>query len=632
MPGLRWRRTLAGCGESRPGTDPARSAAGEGCGEGSPSPRKTVERIAEAIRATCLWEKCPASPDRGGFLFPSRRGADAGDFFHGLLALLLWAGAAAGCAPDRPAADLAVFGGTILTVDADFSVAEALAVGDGRILAVGSDRDIRPWVGAETETLDLEGLTVVPGLADNHLHGAGGGDGVDLSGVRTMEALLAAIANRIRSAAPGELVVTNPDWHEGQLAEQRLPLRRDLDPVAPDHPVVVVRGGHEYILNARALEKWNITPDTPVPDGGRIGRYPDGELNGELVDAAKRLVTLPAEPPRDLETRIRDQLAEHAKLHAAGLTSIRLPGGSLAQYDLLREMRRRGLLRLRVNFLLRLRARTAAEVGAELARWELPERSGDEWLRLGGVKLGVDGGFEGGLLREPYAEPWGQGGAYRGLQTMTRDAFVEVVSELARRGLRVATHAVGDAAMDLVLDGYEAADAVSPIRERRWTIEHGFLPRPEHFPRLTRLGVLVAAQHHLYLAGPSLEDYWGAERARRVTPMRSYLDAGIRVSAGSDAPVVPFPPLLVIHHFVTRETISGGVFGPEERITPEAALRLLTTENAWLTREEDLKGSLEPGRLADFVVLSDDLRTVPADETLVLMTVVGGEVVYSRPN
>lgn len=527
-------------------------------------------------------------------------------------------------------ADLVVVGGTILTVDADFSVAEAMAVRDGRIQAVGSDADIRALVGPETGVIEIPGQTVVPGLADNHLHRVGGGDGVDLSRVRTMGELLGAITERAQAEGPGELVTTNSNWHEGQLREQRLPLRRDLDRAAPGNPVVVVRGGHEYILNSQALEKWEITTETPIPAGGRITRYPDGELNGELVDTAKRLVTLPERPPRNLEERIQDQVEEYRTLHAVGLTSIRHPGSSIEHLRLLEEMKRRGLLTMRVTFLMRMRASTTAEVDAAIDGWGLEPQAGDEWLRLGGVKLGVDGGFEGGLLREPYEEPWGQGGTYHGLRTMPQDVFNEVATQIGRRGWRVATHAVGDLAIDQVLEGYEAANAVTPLAGKRWVIEHGFIPRDDHFPVMNRLGLLVTGQHHLYVAAPSLEKYWGRERAEWVTPMRAYLDAGVMVSAGTDAPVVPYPPLWVLHHFVTRETISGGVFGEEQRVSVEEGLRLLTHDVAFLNFEENLKGTLEPGKLADFVVLSDDPRAVPADEIQVEMTVVGGETVFAR--
>ena len=548
-----------------------------------------------------------------------------------LLVLSALAVAAWSCArDDGEYADLVATGGTVLTVDADFTVAEALAVREGRVLAVGPDAEIRAFVGPDTQVIDLAGRTVVPGLADNHLHSAGGGDGVDLSRVRTMDELLGAITGRAEASGPGELVTTNSDWHEGQLREQRLPLRRDLDRAAPGNPVVVVRGGHEYILNSQALERWEITMDTPVPDGGRITRYPDGELNGELVDTAKRLVTLPERPPRDQETRIQDQVEEYRTLHAAGLTSIRHPGSSIEQFRLLEEMKRRGLLTMRVTFLMRMRARTAEEVDAALDEWDLEPQAGNEWLRLGGVKLGVDGGFEGGLMREPYEEPWGQGGTYHGLRTMPQDVFNEVATQLGRRGWRVATHAVGDLAIDQVLEGYELANEVTPLAGKRWVIEHGFIPREDQFPTMNRLGLLVAGQHHLYLAGPSLEKYWGRERAEWVTPMRAYLDAGVMVSGGTDASVVPYPPLWVLHHFVTRETISGGVFGEDQRVSVEEGLRLITHAPAFLNFEEDLKGTLEPGKLADFVVLSDDPREVPADEIQVEMTVVGGETVFAR--
>ena len=551
--------------------------------------------------------------------------------FRCLTCCLAAVGLASWSQAPRPA-DMILVNGNVITVDDAQPRARAVAIADGRILAVGTDAEVRAHETAATRVIDLGGRTVVPGLADNHFHSAGGGAGVDLSGARTLAEVLSAIAAAVREAAPGAVVVTNSDWHEAQLAEQRLPLRRDLDAVAPDHPVVVVRGGHEYVLNSAGLARWGITADTPVPAGGEISRYDDGSLNGELIDAAKNLVSLDPPPPRDVETRIADQLAEHARLHAAGLTSIRHPGGAPDQYELLAELKRRGELRIRVNFLFRARsARTAEELGALVDAWPAAQDEGDEWLRVGGVKLGVDGGFEGGWMREPYAEPFGRGGTFHGLQTMPADRFTMAVTELNRRGWRVATHAVGDAAIDQVLAGYEAADAEGSIGDRRWTIEHGFIAAADQLARIRELGLVLSAQHHLYVAGPSLEQYWGRSRAERVTPVRTYLDHGIAVSLGSDSPVVPFPPLRVLYHFTTRDTITGGVFGPDERISREEALRALTLGNAWLTFEEDLKGSLTAGKLADLVVLSHDILTC-SDEELhharVSMTMVAGEIVY----
>jgi predicted amidohydrolase YtcJ len=524
------------------------------------------------------------------------------------------------------APDLVIFNAKVITVDARFSIAEAVAIGGGRFVAVGSNADVRKLAGPGTELVDLGGRTVVPGLADNHLHGAGGGPGVDLSRARSLPEVLAAIERRVRQVPPGGVVVTNRDWHEGQLREQRLPLRRDLDAVAPATPVVVVRGGHEYILNTAALKKWGITEKTPEPDGGRITRYADGSLNGELVDRAKNLVPaadLAPRAERTLEQRVADKVAEYDTLHAAGLTSVRHPGIGLADYRLLAELKHRGLLTMRLRVLL-----TPDAAG------ESKQGEGDEWLRIDGVKLGVDGGFEGGWMREPYDEPFGEGGTYRGLQTMAAAPFMSTVQKLNAAGWRVFTHAVGDAAIDQVLAAYEAADKEKTIAGRRWGIEHAFIARPDHLPRIKRLGLAVSAQNHLYLAGPSLVKYWGAARAGLTTPMRAFIDAGLPVSAGTDAPVVPYPPLWTIYHFVTRDTISAGVLGADQRLTRAEALRASTIGNAWLTFDESTKGSIEVGKFADLVVLSDDILTCPEkriEQMDVVMTMVGGRVVYRNP-
>lgn len=528
-----------------------------------------------------------------------------------------------------PAADLILHNGKIVTVDDAFSYADALAVRAGRFVAVGSNSDVLKHRGPGTTVIDLGGRTVIPGLADNHLHGAGGGPGVDLSRTRSLAEVLAAIARRVAEVKPDGIVVTNRDWHEGQLREQRMPLRRDLDTIAPRNPVVVIRGGHEYILNTAALKKWKIDERTPEPTGGRISRYGDGTLNGELVDRAKSLVPAAelVEPlglqTRTIEQRISEKAAEYQKLHSAGLTSVRHPGVTADDVALLAEMKRRGLLTMRVSVLL-----------LPHATKEHGQDEGDEWLRIGGIKLGVDGGFEGGLMREPYEEPHGRHGAYRGLQTLTLDDLSSFVRTFNRGGWRVFTHAVGDAAIDQVLAAYEAADAERPISARRWGIEHAFIARPDHLPRMKRLGLAVSAQHHLYLAAPSLSRYWGTARAERTTPMRAFMDAGLSVSTGTDAPVLPYPPLWTIYHFVTRQTISAGVVGADQRITRAEALRASTMGNAWLSFEEHLKGSIEVGKLADAVVVSDDIMTCPEERIEkmdVLLTMVGGRIVYRHP-
>jgi predicted amidohydrolase YtcJ len=534
-------------------------------------------------------------------------------------------------AQPAPAADTILINGHVVTVDARFSIAEAVAIAGGKFTAVGDNDSIRKLSGPRTATIDLHGQTVIPGLADDHLHDAGGGPGVDLSRTRSVSDVLAAIAARVKSSRPGDIVTTNSDWHEAQLKEHRLPYRRDLDTVSPANPVVVVRGGHEYILNSAALAKWHITKETPQQPGGRITRDESGELNGELIDRAKSLVQLPPAPPLTIDALVE----QHRKLNAAGLTSIRYPGAPVQQYRLLQEMEKRGILTIRVSQLLRFpSADTAQAMREAIAASHLTPDEGDEWVRIGGMKLAVDGGFEGGWMREPYAEPWGEHGTFFGVNTMKQAAYTDVVKELNREGWRVATHAVGDAAIDEVLAAYEAADAEKSIAGRRWTLEHGFIPQPDQFPRMKKLGLVISAQDHLYLAGPTLVNYWGAARAARTTPMRTYLDQGFVVAGGTDSAVVPYPPLWVIYHFVSRDTISGGAMGADQKINRREALQVSTINNAYVTFEESLKGSIEPGKLADLVVLPEDILTVPEkriEAMGVAMTMVGGKVVYRRP-
>ena len=546
-----------------------------------------------------------------------------------VLAALIGCGGGPG---STPAPDRILYNARVVTLDPASTIAEAVAIRDGRFLAIGETGKMRSLAGPTTDEIDMEGRTLVPGLGDNHFHGIGGGPGVDLSQARSLADVHDAIAGRAAAVAPGDVIVTNSDWHEGQLAEQRLPYRGDLDQAAPDNPVVVVRGGHEYVLNSAALKRWDITEATPEPEGGLIGRDEAGRLNGELVDRAKDLVRLPRRPRPDYEESLLALADEHRQLNEAGLTSVRYGSGSPDRYGMLLDMKGRGMLTIRTSVLLRLGGSTDPAVLDEtFSDWGIGPDDGDEWVRVAGIKLGVDGGFEGGLLREPYQAPWDGEEGFSGLQTFATEPYIALVRALNERGWRVATHAVGDAAIDLVLEAYEAAHRDSPITERRWVIEHAFVSQPDQLPRIKELGLHISAQNHLYLAAPSLRKYWGSERADGVTPVRTYLDAGLEVSLGTDSPVVPFPAMWVLYHFITRNTISGGVAGADQRIGREEALRLSSLGNALLTFEEEDKGSIEVGKLADLIVLSEDITTIPEEriENIeVLLTMVGGEIVY----
>lgn len=532
--------------------------------------------------------------------------------------------------PRPPAPDVIFHGGKVITVDRAFTIHEGVAIAGDRILTVGNDDQLRSLAGPSTRMIDLQGRALIPGLMDNHLHSGGGGPGVDLSRARSIADVITAVRARVDASPPGDIIVSNSDWHEAQLKEQRLPLRDDLDAIAPRHPVVLVRGGHEYVLNSAALAHWRIDERTPEPAGGRITKYADGRLNGELVDAAKSLVRLPAPPPRSQDRIVADRVSDYRKLHQAGLTSVRHPGIAIGDYRILQAMQKQGVLTMRINALLRPGI-SATGIDPALMQSGIRQNEGDDLLRVGGIKLAVDGGFEGGLMRDVYEKPWDERGTFKGLQTIDTERYVAAVAELNRQDWRVATHAVGDAAIDLVLNAYEKANAERSIVNRRWAIEHAFIGRPDQLPRMKALGIAISAQHHLYLAGPSLVKYWGAGRAAITTPARMYLDAGLSVSSGSDAPVVPYPPLWTLYHFVTRDTITGGVLGAAERVSRQEALRMATINNAYLTMEERRKGSIEPGKLADLVMLDVD-PLLCSDQQLrdarVLMTMVGGRIVH----
>jgi predicted amidohydrolase YtcJ len=546
------------------------------------------------------------------------------------LAILL--AVAAGPAMAQPV-DIVAVNGKVFTARDGAQLAEGFAIKDDRFFAVGTSEAMRAHVGAATRVIDLKGRFVTPGLADGHFHNEGGGNGVDLADTRSMAELLAAVGAAVAKAEPGDLIVSNADWHEAQLTEQRLPTAHELDTVAPGNPVVLVRGGHDYILNGSALRKWNVTRDTPVPAGGAITRSADGELTGELVDNAKALVSLP--PPAAVT--VADVLATQRRLNAYGITSVRVPGGYKGEFfqalDAILEARREGALSLRYNIYLRGQGvRDPVRIREIIAKSPLKQDEGDEWVRIGGVKLLVDGGFEGGHMSQPYAGEYGKGGTFYGLTVVPPAEYAAVVKTISELGWRATTHAVGDAAIDQVLDAYEAADAEHPIAGKRWAIEHLFVSRPDQLLRMKKLGLILSVQDHLYLAAPALKNYLGAARASQVTPVKTYLDAGFLVVGGTDSPVVPFNPFFEFYHFLTRDTISDGVYGANEQVTSRSQLlRMITIDYAKLTGEEAIKGSIEPGKLADFAVLSEDLLTV--EEKMIpgvtaLLTYVGGREVY----
>ena len=533
-------------------------------------------------------------------------------------------------------ADTVFVNGKVFTADDADHVVQGFAVAGDRFVATGTDGDVRRYVGPQTKVIDLKGRFVSPGITDDHFHNEGGGPGVDLSHVRSLGELLTTVANAAAAAPADTVIISNSDWHEAQLKEQRLPTAEEIEQAAPNKPVVLVRGGHEYILNTTALKKWNVTKDTPVPAGGQISRNDAGELTGELFDEARSMVTLPRPKPVSME----DILATQKAVAPYGMTALRIPGaykGDMVQaYHLMKQAEAEGKLTLRWTvYMPGFSLRSAEAARKAIESWGTHQGEGDDWVKVDGVKLLVDGGFEGGHLSKPYLEPYGKGGTFTGLTVSPPSAYTEVVRELNSGGWHVITHAVGDAALDEVLDAYAAADKDSSIKGKRWSVEHAFVSRPEQVARLKALDIAVSAQDHLYLAAPVLKKYWGWEIASEVTPVKTYLDAGLLVAGGTDSPVVPFNPFWNLYHMASRDTISDGVYGEDQKIASRPLLlKLVTINYAKLIGEEKTRGSIEPGKLADFAVLTDDFLTAKPEtirDMKALSTWVGGHEVYRAP-
>jgi predicted amidohydrolase YtcJ len=276
----------------------------------------------------------------------------------------------------------------------------------------------------------------------------------------------------------------------------------------------------------------------------------------------------------------------------------------------------------------------ADQLVEQLETWGVSTGFGDSMLRLDGIgEFGIDGGFEAGLMSEPYAHAPGNEDPeeYFGLQRIPGEKFEHVLEAMSRLGWRACIHIVGDRGLDVALDAYEKASRVKPIAPKRWVIEHAHYTRPDQFQRINDLGLVISTQFHPYMAAQNMVYYWGEERAAKTMRMRDWLDAGLTVGGGSDWTLLPADPFWIIYFWVTRDTRLGGTIGPDQRISREEALRVMTINNAYITFEENIKGSLEPGKLADLVVLSDDILTVPDSQIRDIaaqLTMVGGRIVH----
>jgi predicted amidohydrolase YtcJ len=548
-----------------------------------------------------------------------------------------------------PAPDAIYHGGRILTVNSRFDIAQAIAVHDGRIVAVGSDAEVLGLAGARTRQVDLRGRTVVPGFGDNHIHlGAElqEWEGALISGVpewirhaQTIDELKDAIRKRAAEIAPGEWIrggLTREHW-----PNQKVPTRWDLDEAAPDHPVALTRGPHTAVLNSRALAVVGITRDTPNPPGGWIIRDDKGEPSGRVLEAARRLIDphLPPEPRPDHEailTRWRTQLRQ---LTSLGLTHVDVAGIRPRELGLVQELYERWGEELpRMTVEVRLRPGwDAYDEPAEGARVSIEELEalgfrtgfGNERLKLGAIKLGADGGLSAPVMWT--TRPYRDRPDFHGEQLIHDDALYAVGRRAHELGWQLGIHTIGDAAAVAAVNVLERILREHPREDHRHFLHHMTVTPPEETLRkMARLGIGVASHPSwtTALGGYAFEALEG-DQLEHQNPSRTLLEHGIWFSYGSDQ--LPYGPLFNIWNAVTRRGWEGRVYGPDERVSVEEAIRLHTLATAYQNFDESVRGSLEIGKVADMVVLGEDILTVDPERIRripVERTIIAGKEVF----
>jgi predicted amidohydrolase YtcJ len=557
--------------------------------------------------------------------------------FLATLALLsLVAAGLAGRALAGEPADLVLLNATVHTVDAKRPRAEAVAVRGGRIVAVGSSAEVRALAGPKTRVMQLAGRSVVPGFDDAHAHMLGIGFArldVDLVAARSYAEVVARVAAAVKTRKPGEWI-RGRGWHEAKWdapapgAVRGFPTHQALSAVSPDNPVVLTRAdGHAALANARAMALEGITRATRAPAGGELIKDAAGEPTGVFVDNAEGLVEAPERTPA--ETRQALELAMDECL-VKGVTSLTDAGAGTDAIALYRAAAAEGRLRTRL-YVMAAGLRTMRALGR-------PERGlGGGMLDIRSVKLYADGalGSRGAALLEPYADDPGNSG----LLVTPPEEILEAARFALANGFQAGTHAIGDRANRLVLDAYESAFAERPgAKDPRFRIEHAQILDAADIPRFGRLGVVASMQGiHCPSDRPWAPKRLGDARvAEGAYVWRKLLDSGARIVNGTDAPVENLSPIQNFHATVTRASAASqppGGFDPDQKLSRAEALRTMTLDAAYGSFAEARKGSIEVGKLADLVVLSQDILSVPDDAILrteVIATILDGRVLYEK--
>ncbi|HSF17356.1 MAG TPA: amidohydrolase family protein [Vicinamibacteria bacterium] len=545
----------------------------------------------------------------------------------GVLAATTRARAQSGGTVDASHPDLVLVNGRVSTMDESLPGAEAFAVKNRRFVAVGTNDDIRNLATSDTEVIDAEGQTVTPGFIDAHSHPASGGVrelvSVNLD-LRSIDAIKDALRARASTTPPGEWVL-GFKYDDTKVREDRQITREDLDEAVPNHPVFVShRGGHVYWYNTKAFEKAGVDARTPDPPGGHIYKE-NGELTGKVAERANDLFNDVVPSGSTREERQAGVKLISELMTSSGLTSVHDASCGSDSATAYQDAYHAGQLRMRVYMMVR----GAMFEGLKTAG--VYTGLGNEWLKVGGVKFGADGSASGRTMA--MSTPYEGRPDDFGILTMTQEEIHEAVEDAHRHDFQVGIHANGDLAIDMVLNAYERVLEKWPRPDARHRLEHCTLVNPDLLRRIKATGSIPTPFYtYVHYHGRKWEEY-GPEKMKWMFAHRSFLDYGIPVAPASDYVPGPYEPMMAIQSMVTRKDVEGRVWGANQSVSVDEALRICTVNGAYASFEEDVKGSITAGKYADFVILGRDPREVDPDaikEIPIVRTVVGGVTMHRQ--
>jgi predicted amidohydrolase YtcJ len=513
-----------------------------------------------------------------------------------------------------------------------------VAVKDGRILAVGGDAEIQAMSGPNTRQVALNGRSVIPGIFDSHNHLMEVGtklSQIRLDECQSPEEMMELVRQRAKETPAGEWIV-GQGWNEGNFRDGRLPTRHDIDSATTDHPVILMRFFNTDLVNTPGLRLAGIDRNVKDPAGGRIERDPDGEPNGLLRASAKTLVRglIPKLTLGQMQGSLRLACAE---MHRFGITSVVEPGLYPDEIQAYQAFYQAGELAVRVNLMPNWHGfrddEQEEQLDARARELGIFSGFGDAWLRIGALKMAIDGGTSAhtAYMYEPY-EGDTQLVAFNRLPLEALERYFRTAQAL---GWDVGIHCCGDHAQDMAVDTFAQVARERPRPDARHSIIHAYFPTPQALDQMAEHNIAAVLQPtFIYWEGDLIFRDVGEQRARNYKPARKYLDHGVVVTASSDVTsTVSVNPFVALYALVTRKNNLGHTIAPEQAIGREEALRAYTVAGTWLTREEPLKGTIEVGKLADMAVLDRDYFAVPEEELKeiqVEMTVVNGDVVWER--